>query len=350
MIFTASQIALLVKGTVEGNAAASVTSFGKIEEAKTGELAFLSNTKYEEYLYTTKASIILLADNFELKQSIDATLVRVPDAYAAFATLLSKYQEMVSQQLVGIQQPAYIATTATIGNSCFVAAFAYIGDNVKVGNNVKIHSGVVINNNAIIGDNCILYPGVKIYHDCILGKNVIIHSGTVVGSDGFGFAPLADGTYSKIPQLGNVIIEDNVEIGANTTIDRATLGSTFIRSGVKLDNLVQIAHNAEIGNNTVIAAQAGISGSAKLGKNIMVGGQAGFAGHITIADGCKINGQSGVTKSINTPNISVNGTPAYDFKSSLKNQVSFRNLPNLETRVKELEKMVAELLLEKKDY
>lgn len=347
MVFTASQIALIVNGKVEGDATVSVSNFGKIEEAKTGELAFLSNSKYEEYLYKTQASIILLSESVQLKKSITSTIIRVEDAYAAFALLLSKYQEVVAQQLVGIQQPAYISTNAMLGNNCFVAAFAYIDDNVKIGNNVKIYSGVVINNNVTIGNNCILYPGVKIYHDCIIGNNVIIQAGTVVGSDGFGFAPLADGTYTKIPQMGNVIIEDDVEIGANTTIDRATMGSTIIRKGTKLDNLVQIAHNAEIGSNTVIAAQAGISGSTKLGNNMMVGGQVGFAGHISVADGTKINGQSGITKSIKTPNTFVNGTPAFDYTSSLRSQVVMKNLPTLEKRIQELEKLVQKLLLEK---
>jgi UDP-3-O-[3-hydroxymyristoyl] glucosamine N-acyltransferase len=344
MVFTASQIALLVNGKVDGYADVSVSNFGKIEEAKSGELAFLSNPKYEEYLYKTQASIILLSESVQLKQSIQPTIIRVPDAYAAFATLLSKYQEIVSQQLVGIQQPAYIAASAKLGENCFVAAFAYLGDNVNVGNNVKIYSGVVINNNTTIGDNCILYPGVKIYHDCIIGKNVIIHSGTVIGSDGFGFAPLADGSYSKIPQLGNVIIEEDVEIGANTTIDRATMGSTIIRKGTKLDNLIQIAHNAEVGSHSVVAAQAGISGSTKIGSYVMVGGQAGFAGHISIANGSKINAQSGVSKSIKTPNTSVTGTPAADFTASLRSQAMARNLPSLEKRIQELEKLVQALM------
>lgn len=347
MTFTASQIALLINGKVEGDANTSVNSFGKIEEAKSGDLAFLSNPKYEEYVYATKASIILLSESFHLKQSITPTIVRVQDAYAAFALLLAKYQEMVSSQLVGIQQPAYISNSANLGTNCFVAAFAYIGDNVKVGNNVKIHSGVVINNKTTVGDNCILYPGVKIYNDSIIGNNVIIHAGTVIGSDGFGFAPLADGSYSKIPQLGNVIIEDDVEIGANTTVDRATMGSTIIKKGTKLDNLIQVAHNAEIGSNTVVAAQAGISGSTKIGNNVMIGGQAGFAGHISVADGSKINAQSGVSKSIKNPNTTVSGTPAFDYTASLRSQAVSRKLPDLEKRINELEKIISELITNK---
>jgi len=347
MTFTASQIALLINGKVEGDANTSVNSFGKIEEAKSGDLAFLSNPKYEEYVYATKASIILLSENFNLKKPITSTIIRVQDAYSAFALLLAKYQEMVSQQLVGIQQPSYISNSAKLGANCFVAAFAYLGDNVKIGNNVKIYSGVVINHNTTIGDNCILYPGVKVYSDSVIGNNVIIHAGTVIGSDGFGFAPLADGSYSKIPQLGNVVIEDDVEIGANTTVDRATMGSTVIRKGTKLDNLIQIAHNAEIGNNTVVAAQAGISGSTKIGNNVMIGGQAGFAGHITVADGSKINAQSGVSKSIKNPNTTVSGTPAFDYTASLRSQAVSRKLPDLEKRINELEKIIAELITNK---
>ncbi len=347
MTFTASQIALLINGKVEGDANTSVNSFGKIEEAKSGDLAFLSNPKYEEYVYATKASIILLSENFNLKKPITSTIIRVQDAYSAFALLLAKYQEMVSQQLVGIQQPSYISNSAKLGVNCFVAAFAYLGDNVKIGNNVKIYSGVVINHNTTIGDNCILYPGVKVYSDSVIGNNVIIHAGTVIGSDGFGFAPLADGSYSKIPQLGNVVIEDDVEIGANTTVDRATMGSTVIRKGTKLDNLIQIAHNAEIGNNTVVAAQAGISGSTKIGNNVMIGGQAGFAGHITVADGSKINAQSGVSKSIKNPNTTVSGTPAFDYTASLRSQAVSRKLPDLEKRINELEKIIAELITNK---
>lgn len=283
----------------------------------------------------------------ELKETVNATLLRVPDAYAAFAGLLSKYQEIVTQQLSGIQEPSFIAKTAQLGEQIFIAAFAYLSENVSIGNNVKIFAGAFVGNNVKIGNNSIIHAGVKIYDDCIIGNNVIIHSGTVVGSDGFGFAPLADGTFKKIPQIGNVIIEDNVEIGANSTIDRATMGSTIIKAGTKLDNLIQIAHNVEVGNNTIIAAQSGISGSTKLGNNVLVGGQVGIVGHITIADGTKINAQSGVTKSIKETNTSVTGSPAYDYTASLRSQVAARNLPDLEKRVKELEKLVQHLLADK---
>lgn len=347
MQFTAAQIAMLVNGQLEGNAAAAVSSFGKIEEASEGQLSFLANPKYEEHLYQTKASIVIINASLELKNSVTSTLIRVPDAYTAFATLLAKYQELKTQQLTGIQQPSYIASTATLGENVFVGAFVYISENVKIGNNVKLFPGVVLGDKVTIGDNSILHAGVKIYVDCVVGKQVTIHAGTVVGSDGFGYAPQADGTYQKVPQIGNVVIEDMVEIGANTTIDRATMGSTIIRKGVKMDNLIQIAHNVEIGTNTVIAAQTGISGSTKVGKNVMFGGQVGTAGHISIADGSRINGQTGINKSIKEPNKAFNGTPALEFSQSLRLQIMTKNLPELEKRVKDLEKMVEQLLAER---
>ena len=249
----------------------------------------------------------------------------------------------MSQQLTGIQEPAFIAKTAKLGTGIFVAAFAYVSDNVTVGNNVKLFSGVVLGNNVTIGDNTVLHAGVKVYHDCVIGNNVTIHAGTVIGSDGFGFAPLTDGTYKKIPQIGNVVIEDYVEIGANTTIDRATMGSTLIKKGVKLDNLIQIAHNVEIGEHTVMAAQVGVSGSAKIGSNVMIGGQAGIAGHISVADGTKINGKSGVATTITTPNTSVTGNPAESYISMKKAEAIYRNLPDLEKRIRELEKKLGNL-------
>jgi UDP-3-O-[3-hydroxymyristoyl] glucosamine N-acyltransferase len=347
MQFTAAQIALLINGKLEGNTAAIVASFGKIEEAKEGQLSFLANPKYEEYLYNTNASVVIINDSLELKQEVSSTLIRVPDAYTAFATLLAKYQELKTQQLTGIQEPSFISPTAVLGENIFVGAFTYIGENASIGNNVKLFPGVVLGDNVKLGDNCILHAGVKVYVDCVLGKNVTIHAGTVIGSDGFGYAPQPDGSYQKVPQIGNVVIEDFVEIGANTTIDRATIGSTIIRTGVKLDNLIQIAHNVEIGTNTVIAAQAGISGSTKVGKNVMMGGQVGTAGHIIIADGSKIAGQSGITKTVKEPNKSLSGTPASDVTSSLRIQAMGRNLPELEKRVKELEKMVEQLLSER---
>jgi UDP-3-O-[3-hydroxymyristoyl] glucosamine N-acyltransferase len=346
MQFSAAQIAALINGKIEGDAIASVGSFGKIEEAQNGQLAFLANPKYEEYLYSTKASVIIINDALELKQPVIATLIRVPDAYTAFATLLSTYQKMMQQQMMGVQEPSYISKSASYGQNVFIGAFAYLGENVKVGNNSKIYPNVYLGNDVKIGDNSIIHPGVKIYHDCVIGNNVIIHAGTVIGSDGFGFAPQADGSFQKVPQIGNVVVEDNVEIGANTTIDRATIGSTIIRSGAKLDNLIQIAHNVEIGNSTVVAAQAGVSGSTKVGKGVMIGGQVGIVGHINIGDGAKINAQSGVSKSIE-PGKAVTGSPAHDYTAALRSQAIGRNLPELQKRIKELEALVKQLLGER---
>ncbi len=341
--FNAQQVAMMIQGKVEGDATIAVKQFGKIEEATQGQISFLANPKYEDFLYTTKASIIIVNDSLVLKTLISATLIRVPDAYAAFATLLTKYQELKAATLVGIQTPSFIATTAKLGAQHFVGAFSHIGENVVLGENVKIFPNVFIGEHVKIGNNVTLNPGVVVYSDCIIGNNVTIHSGAIIGSDGFGFAPKTDGSYQKVPQLGNVIIEDHVEIGANATIDRATIGSTIIRKGVKLDNLVQIAHNVEIGENTVIAAQTGISGSTKVGKGIMMGGQSGIAGHLSVADGVKIAGRSGVTKNIKTANSTVTGYPAGDHNATLRAQVHLRNLPALDKRVKELEILVQQL-------
>jgi len=349
MTFSALQIALLINGKVEGDGNASVSSFGKIEEAGEGQLSFLANPKYEDHLYSTKASVIIINQNFPLRQPLKATLIRVTDAYTAFATLLAKYQEIVQQQLTGIQQPSYIGKTSTYGKNVFVGAFAYIGENVSIGNDTKIYPNAYIGDNVTIGENTVIHPGVKIYSDCKVGNKVCIHAGTVIGSDGFGFAPQADGSYQKVPQIGNVIIEDNVEIGANSTIDRATIGSTIIKSGAKLDNLIQIAHNVEVGNSTVIAAQAGVSGSTKLGKNVMIGGQAGIVGHIQIGDGAKINAQSGVSKSLE-PGKVVTGSPAFDYTHALRSQALSRKLPDLEKRIKELEGLIKSILAEKSSF
>lgn len=345
MTFPASQIAFLINGKVEGDPNVAVNSFGKIEEAREGQLSFLANLKYEDYLYSTGASVIILNENYELKQPVSATLIRVPDAYSAFATLLTKYQEIMQQQLQGVQEPAYIAKSATYGEQVFIGAFAYLGENVRIGNNTKIYPNAYIGNNVTIGDNCVIHPGVKIYHDCQIGNHVSIHAGTVVGSDGFGFAPQADGSFKKVPQIGNVVIHDYVEIGANATIDRATIGSTVIKSGAKLDNLIQIAHNVEVGNSTVIAAQAGVSGSTKIGNGVMIGGQAGIVGHIQLGDGAKVNAQSGVSKSIEAGKA-VTGSPAHDYTAALRSQALSRNLPMLEKRIKELEALVRQLLAE----
>jgi UDP-3-O-[3-hydroxymyristoyl] glucosamine N-acyltransferase len=344
MQFSAAQIAALINGKLKGDPEVLVNNFGKIEEAQAGQLAFLANPKYEEFIYTTKASVIIINDSQVLKEEINATLIIVPDAYLAFASLLSKYQEMMNQQLTGIQDPVYISKSASLGENVYVGTFAYIGNNARIGKNVKIYPQAYIGDDVSIDDFSIIYPGVKIYHRCVIGKHVTIHAGSVIGADGFGFAPQADGSFKKIPQMGNVVIEDFVEVGSNATIDRATIGSTLIKSGAKLDNLIQIAHNVEIGNNTVIAAQSGVSGSTKLGKNVMVGGQVGIVGHIQIADGSKINAQSGVTKSLKTPNSAVTGSPAFDYTSALRSQAAARKLPAYEKRIVELEKLVQQLL------
>lgn len=349
MEFTAKQIAGIIDGKIEGDPNVRVSSFGKLEEATEGQLAFLANPKYEEYLYSTKASVIIVNSSLEVEKKIDATLIRVPDAYSSFAVILTEYAKMAAANLTGIQQPVYISPTARMGENIFIGAFAYLGKNVIIGNNVKIYPQVYLGDNVSIDDNSILYPGVVILHDCVVGKNVSIHAGCVIGGDGFGFAPQADRSFKKVPQIGNVVIEDNVEIGANTAIDRATIGSTRIKSGVKLDNLIQIAHNVEVGNDTVIAAQSGVSGSTKIGKNVMIGGQAGIVGHIHIADGSKINAQSGVGKSIKTPNTAVTGSPAFDYSHALRSQILSRNLPAMEKRIKDLEDIVSKLINEKVD-
>jgi UDP-3-O-[3-hydroxymyristoyl] glucosamine N-acyltransferase len=342
MQFSAAQIAQIIDGKVEGDANAIVSSFGKIEEAIAGQLAFLANPKYEEYLYTTKADIIILNEAQVLKEPLKATLIRVPDAYSAFALLLRQYERLQAQQMVGIQEPVYIHATVKKGEDIFIGAFAYIGENVVIGDGTKIYPNAYIGNNVVIGEKSMIHPGVKIYHDCIIGNRVVIHAGTVIGGDGFGYAPQADGSFKKVPQMGNVIIEDHVEIGSNSTIDRATIGSTIIKAGAKIDNLVQIAHNVEVGNNTVIAALGGISGSTKIGNNVMIGGQAGLAGHITIGDGAKINAQSGVGKSLKVGQ-SVTGSPSYDYNKAIRSQALARNLPELEKRLKELEEIVKKM-------
>jgi UDP-3-O-[3-hydroxymyristoyl] glucosamine N-acyltransferase len=347
MEFTAKQIADLINGTIEGDPNETVSSFGKLEEATSGQLAFLANPKYEDFLYSTNASIIIVNNTLEIEKELSATLIRVPDAYSSFAVILTTYSEMAKANLTGIEQPSAIDPTVKMGENIYVGAFTYIGRNAVIGNNVKLYPQVYIGNNVTIGNDTTLSPGVKIHHDCIIGSKVIIHAGSVIGGDGFGFAPQTDGSFKKVPQIGNVVVEDNVEIGANTTIDRATIGSTIIKCGAKLDNLIQIAHNVEIGNNTVIAAQSGVSGSARIGRNVMIGGQAGIVGHIQIADGSKINAQSGVAKSIKTPNTAVTGSPAYDYGQALRSQILSRNLPELEKRVKELELMIERLKSER---
>ena len=341
MQFSAEQIATLLNGKVEGNPDILVSQLAKIEEGFEGALSFLANRKYEQYLYETQSSIVIVNQDLVLQKPVTATLIRVQDAYTSFSELLNIYHALRIER-AGREENAFVHDTVQIGEGGYIGAFSYISKDVKIGNNVKIYPRVYIGDNVIIGDNSVLFPGVTIYYDCVIGANVVIHSGTVVGSDGFGFAPQADGSYEKIPQIGNVIIEDNIEIGANTVIDRATMGSTVLRKGVKLDNLIQIAHNVEIGSNTVIAAQTGVSGSSKIGKNVVLGGQVGVVGHITIADGTQVQAQSGINRTIKDINKKWGGTPVAPYTSQLRSQVVYTKLPELEKRIIELEKLLKE--------
>ncbi len=327
MKFTVDQIADLIEGTVYGNGATLISNFDKIEEGKLGSISFLSNPKYESYLYQTDASAVIISKDLTLKKPVKTALIRVSDPYLAFTILLQKYQELVEKKETGIQLPSYIADNAQISENVFVGRFTQVDAGSRIGNNSQIYDRVSIGKNVTIGCDCTIYPGVVIYKDCIIGNNVVIHANSVIGSDGFGHAPQADGTFKSIPQLGNVVIEDDVSIGSNTTIDRATMGSTIIRKGVKIDNLVQIAHNVEIGSNTAIAAQTGISGSTKVGENCLIAGQVGVAGHITIAPKTIVTGQSGVTKSVKKPGQTLGGTPASNNVDFLKRNALIRQLP-----------------------
>ena len=342
MQFTAKDIALMLKGTVEGDPLVAVSQLAKIEEAGQGTLSFLANHKYEQYLYTTNASIVIINNDQQLAGPVKATLIRVENAYSAFTILLEAYN-IFKLQKSGIEQPSFVHPSAKVGDDVYIGAFAYISQDVKLGSNCKIYPGSYIADNVTLGDNVTLFPGVKVYFDCVIGNNVIIHSGAVIGSDGFGFAPNPDGSYAKIAQIGNVIIEDDVEIGSNATIDRATMGSTIIRKGAKIDNLVQIAHNVEVGANTVIAAQAGIAGSTKLGENVMLGGQVGVVGHITLAKGTQVQAQAGVSRSIKEEGKKWAGSPAIGYTADLRSNVVVGRLPELERRVNELEKIITEL-------
>jgi UDP-3-O-[3-hydroxymyristoyl] glucosamine N-acyltransferase len=341
MEFKAQSIADFLGGTVEGDPNATVTDVAKIEEGKPGTLAFLSNPKYNKYLYETNASIVIVNLDLELEAEVKTTLIRVPDAYKAFASLLELYQQAKGNK-TGIENPSFIDPTAQVGNDVYVGAFAYIGKNVRIGNHVKIYPQVYIGDNTVIGDDCILFAGVKIYEDTRIGEACILHAGAVIGADGFGFAPSENGTYKKIPQVGNVILEDWVEIGANTTIDCATMGSTIIRKGTKIDNLVQIAHNVEIGEHTVMASQTGIAGSTKVGSHCMFGGQVGVAGHITIGDHVNLGAMSGVANSIKS-NKTVLGAPAMDIARAAKVFAVYRNLPQLREQVIDLGKQLAQM-------
>ena len=343
MEFTINQIAAMLQGEVEGNGNEAVSTIGKIEEAEAGSITFLANPKYENFIYTTKASAVIVKKDFQGSKPIQSTLIRVEDPYSSFTKLLEEYDKIVSFSKSGIEEPSFISNSAEHGEGLYRGAFSYIGENVKIGNNVKIYPHAYIGDNVTIGDHCIIYSGAKIYADTQIGNHCIFHSGVVVGSDGFGFAPQDDGTYKKVPQLGNVVVEDHVEIGANTVIDCATLGSTLLEQGVKLDNLVQIAHNVVIGANTVIASQSGISGSTKLGKNCIVAGQVGLVGHIEIADKVTLAAKTGLSKSVKKEGAVIFGYPAMDHKTYLKSHAIFRNLPELKQRVNELEKKVLNL-------
>lgn len=338
MKFTAAQIAGILEGEVFGNPEAEVFKLAKIEEGTDGSLTFLANPKYANYIYTTKATITIVNNTFEPEQEISTTLIKVEDAYKSFSKLLEYYNQ-VKLMKSGIEQPSVISEGVQYGEGLYLGSFCYIGKNVVIGKNVKIYPNSFVGDNVIIGDDCVLFAGARVYSETVIGKNCTIHSGTIVGSDGFGFAPQEDGTYSKVPQIGNVIIEDNVEIGACTTIDRATLGSTIIRKGVKLDNQIQIAHNVEIGENTVIASQTGIAGSTKIGKNCMIGGQVGIVGHIIIGNNVKIQAQSGIGKSLKDGEV-VQGSPAFNYGDFAKSFVHFKNLPKIVSDLEEIKKNI----------
>jgi len=338
MKFTASQIAGILEGDLEGNPDIAVDKLAKIEEGEHGSLTFLANPKYTHFIYTTKSSITIVNRDFVAEHNLSTTLIKVDDAYESFSKLLSYYDQVKSNK-IGIEDPSFIDKTATYGENCYIGAFSYIGENSKLGNNVKIYPNAFVGDNVILGDNVIVFAGGKIHSDSIIGNNCVIHSGAIVGSDGFGFAPNANGEFNKIPQTGNVILEDNVDVGAGTTIDRATLGSTILRKGVKLDNQIQIAHNVEIGEHTVIAAQSGVAGSAKIGKHCMIGGQVGIVGHITIGDNVRIQAQSGIGRNIKSGEI-IQGSPALTYGDYNKSYVHFKNLPKIINRINELEKKI----------
>ena len=338
MKFTAAQIAVILEGEVEGNSEIEVSKLSKIEEGGPGSLSFLANPKYTQFIYTTKASIVIVNKIFKAEKEINSTLIRVEDAYKSFSKLLEYYNQ-VKMNKTGIESPVFISKSAIYGENIYIGAFAYLGENIKIGNNTKIYPNVYIGDNVVIGDNVILFSGAKIYSDTLIGDNCVIHSSAILGADGFGFAPNEQGEFIKVPQTGNVVIEDNVDVGAATSIDRATLGSTIIRKGVKLDNHIQIAHNVEIGKNTVIAAQTGIAGSAKIGENCMIGGQVGIAGHITIGNNVKIQAQSGIGRNVKD-NETLQGSPALPYSDYNKSYVHFKNLPKTMSRINILEKTI----------
>ncbi len=338
MKFTAAQIAGILEGTVEGNPEVEVSKLAKIEEGENGSLTFLANPKYTSFIYTTKASITIVNNDFAPEQDISTTLIRVDNAYNSFSKLLEYYNQ-VKLNKRGIEQPSFISESAIYGDNIYIGAFTYLGENVVIGDNVKVYPNVYIGDNVTIGNDCVVFAGAKIYSECVIGNEVYIHSGAIVGADGFGFTPNEKGEYSKVPQTGNVIIEDNVDIGAGTTIDRATLGSTIIRKGVKLDNQIQIAHNVEIGAHTAIAAQTGIAGSSKIGKNCLIGGQVGVAGHITIGDRVRVQAQSGIGRNIKDDEV-LQGSPSFGYADWNRSYVHFKNLPKIVQTVNQLEKKI----------
>lgn len=338
MKFTAQQIAGILEGEVVGDAETEVSQLSKIEEGTSGSLTFLANPKYKSYIYSTDASITIVGKDFEAEHDIKTTLIKVEDAYKSFSKLLEYYNQ-IKLNKTGIENPVFISDSAKKGDDIYIGAFSYVGDNVTIGNNVKIFPNSYVGDNVKIGDNTIVFAGAKIYSDCVIGENCVINSGAIIGADGFGFAPNEDGEYNKVPQIGNVILEDNVDIGAGTTIDRATLGSTIIRRGVKLDNQIQIAHNVEIGKNTVIAAQTGIAGSTKIGENCQIGGQVGIVGHISIGNNVKIQAQSGIGRNVKDNEV-LQGSPALGYGDFNKSYVYFKNLPKLVKTINELEKKV----------
>ena len=338
MKFTAEQIAGILEGTVIGDSNVEVSTLSKIEEGKKGSLTFLANPKYKSYIYSTAASITIVNNDFEPEEELATTLIKVDDAYKAFTKLLEYYNQ-IKLNKSGIENPSFISESAKTGENLYIGAFSYVGDNVKIGNNVKIFPNSYIGDNVVIGNNSIVFSGGKIYSECIIGNNCVINSGAIIGADGFGFTPDENGVYSKVPQIGNVVLEDDVDIGAATTIDRATLGSTIIRKGVKLDNQIQIAHNVEIGKNTVIAAQTGIAGSTKIGENCQIGGQVGVAGHLTIGNGVRVQAQSGVGRNIKDNEV-LQGSPSFGYSDWNKSYVYFKNLPKIVKTINNLEKKV----------
>jgi UDP-3-O-[3-hydroxymyristoyl] glucosamine N-acyltransferase len=336
--FSAEQIAGILEGTIVGNPNIEVSKLSKIEEGTEGSLTFLANPKYKSYIYSTKASITIVNLDFEPDEALTTTLIKVKDAYKSFTRLLEYYNQ-IKLNKTGIEQPSYISDSVSIGENIYVGAFSYIGENVKIGNNVKVFPNAYIGDNVIIGNNSIIFSGAKIYSDCIIGNNCVINSGVIIGADGFGFVPDEKGEYYKVPQIGNVILEDNVDVGAGTTIDRATLGSTIIRKGVKLDNQIQIAHNVEIGKNTVIAAQTGIAGSTKIGENCQIGGQVGIAGHLTLGNNVRVQAQSGIGRNVQD-NETLQGSPSFTYSDWNKSYVYFKNLPKIVKTINDLEKKV----------